>query len=226
MYDNYADVLESYLIAEEGFGMELLKVIGNGIGKIAKSVGIVFGLSVVLGSTLILGQNIRTDRFNKRYANPTPEEKLSRDNFNNTWFPEIKKFAEFVNKDIVSINKKTDISKFLYPQRDHSAEFLSTHGYCYWLCEMDFSTLQYPDADGDDEGDPEKVKEFIDKLSVVKPYFDKWKSAAKKFSPYFELVIYVDDENADDGYADFSVCLRCKWLDKDNILKPGLPEFK
>lgn len=59
----------------------------------------------------------------------------------------------------------------------------------------------------------------------MKPYFDKWKNEAKKFSPYFELELNVEEPDNEYYFCDFNVVLRCKWTDKIGILKPGLPEF-
>ena len=58
--------------------------------------------------------------------------------------------------------------------------------------------------------------------------FSKWKNAAKEFEPYFKLVITIDEDknHVEDGWADFNIYLVCNWLDKDGILKPGLPELK
>ena len=51
-------------------------------------------------------------------------------------------------------------------------------------------------------------------------------SEAKKFSPYFELELAIDEPDENYYFCDFSVFLNCKWIDKYGILKPGLPEFK
>ena len=105
-------------------------------------------------------------------------------------------------------------------------DFTQSYNYNTYLCGLEWSQCQYPDADGDDEGDPELVKEFSEKIVKMKPYFDKWKREAKKFSPYFELELVIDEPDENYYFCDFSVFLNCKWRDKYDILKPGLPEFK
>lgn len=235
MKENYADVLESYLIpAEEGFGIDLFKFVAKGAAKVAKAIGIYFGLSVVLVGALVLGSEAANKKYMKRYNNPTPEEKLSRDNFNNTWIPAINEFKKVVDADIDKADKKLDIKKFLDISKPKAPEGATIGGvpaamyytYNYYLCGLDWEKFQYPDADGDDEGNPELVKEFSEKISQMKPYFEKWKNEAKKFAPYFELTIEVEEPDDDYYFCNFNIVLRCKWLGKDKILKPGLPEFK
>lgn len=233
MHEKYADVLESYLIpAEEGFGLELLKFVGKGIGKVAKAIGIFLGLNIALVGVLLFSSKVNSDRYKKRYNNPTEGEKLSRDNYNKTWLPKINEFAKMVADDIKEADKKLDIKKFMDIEQPKVPLNATMNGvpiyylYNHYICSLDWSKCQYPDADGDDEGNPELVKEFSEKISQMKPYFNKWKSEAKKFSPYFDLEIEVEEPDDDYYYCWFNLTLKCKWLDKDSILKPGLPEFK
>ena len=98
----------------------------------------------------------------------------------------------------------------------------------FCICVLEWSKVQDPGSDGDDEANPEKLKDFCNKLQDLKPYISKWKNAAKEFEPYFKLVITIDEDknHVEDGWADFNIYLVCNWLDKDGILKPGLPELK
>ena len=230
MKENYADVLESYIIkpAQEGFGLDLLKLMGKGVVKVAKGLGIFIGLNIAFVGLIIGSNELSYNKHKKRYDNPTPEEKLSRDNFNETWVPEIEKFKTQVEKDINEADKKYDIKKFIDVCKSVKKTDEMPAGYRYYnyyLCWLKWEACQYPDADGDDEGNPELVKEFSEKISQMKPYFEKWKSEAKKFAPYFDLVIEVEDPDKDYYFCNFDIVLRCKWVDKDSILKPGLPKF-
>ena len=233
MYETYADVLESYMIpAQEGFGLSLLKYVGKGAGIVAKALGIFLGINVALVGVLLFSNKVSGEKFKKRYNNPTPEEKLSRDNYNKTWLPKINEFAKMVADDITEADKKLDIKKFIDLSKPKVSEKATINGvpiyymYNHHICSLDWSKCQYPDANGDDEGNPELVKEFSEKISKMKPYFNKWKSEAKKFAPYFDLVIEVDEPDDNYQFCWFNLTLKCKWVDKDTILKPGLPELK
>ena len=236
MYEYYVDTLESYIItepAQEGFGLDLLKFVGKGIGKVAKALGIFIGINVALVGTVLLSTSANAAIHKKRYNNPTPEEKLSRDNFNKIWLPEIDAFRKLVLKDIDEADKKFDIKKFISTRQSinkgddgvYINGIPSRHTYDYSICWLNWEACQYPDADGDDEGNPELVKEFSEKISKLKPYFDKWKKEAKKFEPYFKLELNVEDPDEDYYFCNFFLSLNCKHVDKLGILKPGLPEF-
>ena len=226
---------ENTSIAEEGLGTELLKLAGKGALQILKKLAIFIGINVGVIGLLVYTSDKKQKEIKRRFDNPTPEEKLSRDNYINTWRPEIKKFNDMINKDIKEADKKLDIAKFIdiTNMSNNSKDSLITidgvpqnYNYNTYLCGLEWSKCQYPDADGDDEGDPELVKEFSEKIVKMKPYFDKWKREAKKFSPYFELELVIDEPDENYYFCDFSVFLNCKWRDKYDILKPGLPEFK
>ena len=232
MKDNYAEVLESYLIpAEEGLGIDLLKLAGTGVLKIAKKIAIFLGINLAIVGTLVAVSNVQQKEAKRRFDNPTPEEKQSRNNYTNTWKPEIIKFSEMIKNDIEEADKKLDIKKFIeiYNTNNFNSN-IKINGmspiYNTYLCGLEWSKCQYPGAAGDDEGDPKLVKEFSEKISKMKPYFDKWKREAKKFEPYFVLDLEVEEADPDYYFCNFYVTLRCKWVDKQGILKPGLPEFK
>ena len=233
IHEDFAEVLESYIIpAQEGFGLDLLNFIGKGLGKIAKAIGIFLGLNIALVGIIIFSNNLNEKRFRKRYNNPTDAEKLSRYNYNHTWLPKINEFSKMIADDINKADKKLGIKKFLSISRPKVPEDATINGvpiyymYNHYICSLDWSKCQYPDADGDDEGNPDLVKEFSEKLSQMKPYFNKWKSEAKKFSPYFDLVIEVEEPDDDYYFCGFDLTLQCKWVDNDGILKPGFPEYK
>ncbi len=234
MSENYAEVLESYLIpAQEGFGLDLLKLAGKGVAKVAKAFGIFIGVNIAFVGAILLSSEMSAKKFRKRYENPTPEEKISRENYNKTWLPAINEFKKMIDADIDKADKKLDVKKFLYTSKPKTPapESGTINGvpiyymYNHHLCGLAWEKCQYPDADGDDEGNPELVKEFSEKISQMKPYFEKWKMAAKKFAPYFDLVINVEDPDDDYYFCNFDLTLVCKWVDKDSILKPDLPEF-
>ena len=222
-------------IAEEGLGSELLKLVGKGAFSIAKAIAIFIGIDIALVGLIVLPSVFNSERHKKRFANPTSEEKLSRDNFTNSWEPAFKDFAKMINKDINEADKKFKIKKFIdickienQNKEDNGTRINGIpqyHTYSFHLCSLNWEACQYPNSDVDDAGNPDLIKEFSEKLTKMKPYFDKWKKEAKKFSPYFELMLEIDDPNEDYEYCNFYVGLKCKWLDKDGILKPGLPEF-
>lgn len=221
MEKNYADVLESYLIAEEGLGMELLSALGAGIGALLKKLAIMLGVTVGFCSLLILSANANNQRVQKRLANPTIAEKQSRENYTSSWIPKILEFQKAVQEDINKLDKKNDIKKYLYDPKFVNENDL---GYGAFLAGLDYSKIQYPDADGDDEPDEDKAKDFSKKLVDLKPLVQKWKNEAKIFSPYFEIVIDVDDH--DESRPWIWISLSCKWVDKDGIIKPRLPKFE
>ena len=225
MEKNYADVLESYLIAEEGFGTDILKALGRGIGSLLKKTAIFLGVTVGLCGLVIIASERTNKRVQQRLANPTPEEKLSRENYLSTWVPKIQEFQKSVQKDIDKLDKTTDIKKYLYVEervRDTPDPKVG-YGYGAYLVALEYENIQYRNADGDDEPDPEKAKDFFEKMKFLKPLVQKWKSEAAKFSPYFEICAGFD-ENED--YPEFWIVLDCKWLDRDGIIKPGLPKFE
>ena len=223
MKENYADVLESYLIpAQEGFGLDLLKFLGKGLAKVAAAVGLFIGIPVALAGVAVAISAANEKMYEKRYNNPTPEEKFSRDNFSQTWVSEIDKFREMIARDIDNADKKLDIKKFIHIT---NTKIEPCRAYCYDICSLEWEKCQYPDSDGDDEGDPKLVREFSEKISQMKPYFEKWKTEAKKFAPYFTLVLAVEEPDDDYYFCNFYVSLRCNWIDKIGILKPGLPKF-
>ena len=155
--------------------------------------------------------------------NLSDAEKLSLSNYVNTWVPEIIKFRDMVKKDIK--NAGDGIDKYLYYNGKISTESIPRFGGIS-ICGLDWSMCQYPDSDGNDEGDPEKVKDFSEKISKMKPLFDKWKKEAKKFSPYFDLCLTVDEPDANYYFCNFDLYFNFKHIDKYGIVKPGLPEFK
>lgn len=219
MEKNYADILESYLIAEEGLGMDILKALGRGLVDILKKTAILLGIGVAISSLSIAAINA-TDgkRIQKRIANPTPEEKLSRENYLSTWVPKIKEFQKTVEKDIDKLDKATDIKKYLYVE--HISDNPDPRfGYGARLVELDFDTIYR----APDESDLEKAKDFFEKMKFLKPLVQKWKNEATKFNPYFEICAEFD-ENED--YPEFGIVLSCKWVDYYGIIKPGLPKFE
>ena len=223
MEKNYATVLESYLIAEEGLGMDILKALGRGVGSLLKKIAIFLGVTIGFCGLLVIASERTAKRVQQRLANPTPEEKLSRENYLSTWVPKIQEFQESVQKDIDKLDKTTDIKKYLYVGKPVSDNLDPRVGYGAYLVALEYENIQYPDADGDDEPDPEKAKDFFEKMKFLKPLVQKWKSEAAKFSPYFEICAGFD-ENED--YPEFWIVLDCKWLDRDGIIKPGLPKFE
>lgn len=221
-------MIPEYEIANEGLGTELLKLAGTGALKILKTIAIFLGISIG-ASGLIIGTALMNEKKrNTRYANPTKEELLSRDNFNNSWVPKIKEFLKLVNKDINTVNQSNKIKQFMYihSPNDNLTKVDGKYNFC--ICALEWSKVQDLGSDGDDEANPEKLKDFCNKLQDLKPYISKWKNAAKEFEPYFKLVITIDEDknHVEDGWADFNIYLVCNWLDKDGILKPGLPELK
>ena len=225
MHKSYADTLESYMIepAEEGVGTEILKFVGKGALKILGKIGIFLAINIGICS-LVISKVVRDEKKCKeRLANMTPEEKLSRKNYLDTWVPKIQEFQKSVAKDIDKFDKKNDIKKFLYEESILPDTPSKEKGYGAYIAGIEYSTIQFPDADGDDEPDPDKAKEFTMKLRELKPLIQKWKNEARIFSPYFELMISAEDENED--YPWFEICLSCKWIDRYGIIKPGLPKF-
>ena len=226
MHESYADVLESYTIddiATEGIGVDLLKLAGKGVLKILKCIGIFFAITIGIASIAMIRSNRHETIVRNRLADPTPDEKLSRQNYLHTWVPEIQKFQKMVAKDINDFNKRYDIKKFLYEKDIIPDNPEMRSGYGAYVAGLKYETIQHPEADGDDDPDPIKAQEFTEKLKELKPLINKWKNAARVFYPYFELMVSVEDEN--ENYPWFEICLSCKWVDKYGIIRPGLPEF-
>ena len=223
MEKNYADVLESYLIAEEGLGMDILNLVGKGIGVLLKALGILVGLPIAACSLLVFASAIRHKRVQKRLANPTPAEKLSKENYISTWVPKIREFQQSVQADIDKLDKKNGIKKYL-AELDLLSDNPNDDGYGAVLVSMIYSRIQYPDAMGDDDPDPEKARDFSKCLAELKPFIQEWKNKAKAFSPYFEIVIDLYDEDETNPWI--WVALSCKWIDRDGIIRPGFPKFE
>lgn len=221
-------IIPEYEIANEGLGTELLKLAGAGALRVLKTIAIYLGITIGASGLIIGAALMNEKKRNTRYANPTSEELLSRNNFNNSWKPKIQEFLKLVNKDIDTVNKSNNIKKYMYihSPNDNLSKVDGHYNVC--ICALEWSKVQDPGLDGDDEANPEKLKDFCNKLQELKPYISKWKIATKEFEPYFELVITINENEKDinKGWADFDIYLVCNWLDKDGILKPGLPELK
>lgn len=224
---------ENFEIANEGVGAEIAKLAGKGILKILKHLAILLGISIGT-SALLIGSNVAAQKkaANKR-QNLTDDEKKSKSNYINTWKPELMKFNKMIIDDINEVDKKCDIKKYLSVPKSGPSSYGTFNGetiesYDWVLVYLNWTNLQYPGADGDDEADPEKLKDLVSKLENLKPYINKWKTAAKKFEPYFKLEIEIDEieDDIENGLYEFTICLNCKWIDKYNVLKPGLPELK
>ena len=224
---------ENLQVADEGIGAEIAKLAGKGILKILKHLAILLGISIGT-SALLIGSNVAVQKksANKR-QNLTDDQKKSQSNYINTWKPELMKFNNKIIEDINEVDKKCDIKKYLSVPKSGPSSYGTFNGesvesYDWALMSLNWESLQYPGADGDDEADPEKLKDLVSKLEILKPYINKWKSAAKKFEPYFKLEIIIDenDNDIENGLYEFTIYLDCKWVDKYNILKPGLPELK
>ena len=223
MNKSYADVLESYIIAEEGTGTNILKVTGKVIWKLIKPVLIFLGITVGI-SSLAIAYTVRYEKTaKKRLENMTPEEKLSRKNYLDNWVPKIQEFQKSVIKDIEKFDKQYDFKKFLDVDPVMPDAPSKEHGYGCYILSLNPSELYGDDYDGDSPADVNKSREFNDKVKQLKPLIQKWKSEARKFSPYFELIVEDDFQNSDE-YPDINICLSCKWVDKYGIIKPGLPE--
>ena len=222
MEKNYADVLESYLISEEGLGVDILKALGRGVGSLLKKIAIFLGVTIGVCGLLVIASERTEKRVQQRLANPTPEEKLSRENYLSTWVPKIQEFQESVQKDIDKLDKTTDIKKYLYVGKSVSDNPDPRVGYGAYLVALEYENIQYPDADGDDEPDPEKAKDFLEKMKFLKPLVQKWKNEATKFSPYCEICAGFEE---DEDCPQFWITLDCKWVDRDGIVMPGLPKF-
>ena len=74
---------------------------------------------------------------------------------------------------------------------------------------------------------------FIDKLNSKIPFVTYVNVESYKIynydarnQPFKKASIDEDKNHVEDGWADFNIYLVCNWLDKDGILKPGLPELK
>lgn len=224
---------ENLEVADEGIGAEIAKLAGKGILKILKHLAILLGITIGT-SVLLIGSNVAAQKkaANKR-QNLTDDEKKSKSNYINTWKPELMKFNKRIIDDINEVDKKCDIKKYLSVPKSGPSSYGTFNGetiesYNWMLVCLDWASLQYPDADGDDEADPEKLKDLVSKLEILKPYVNKWKSAAKKFEPYFKLEIEIDENENDieNGLYEFTIWLNCKWTDNYNVLKPDLPELK
>ena len=225
---------ENLEVANESIGLAIAKILGKGALKFALWLAKWIGIGVIAGLAIVGMSNKNIAKHNQRYNNPTPEELKSRENYNKYWVPKIKELYDMIINDIDKADKKSNIKKYLYignskvMNSEIGPKESSIKSYDKFIFGIDWSSVQYPGADGDDEPDPEKMKDFADKLEFLKPYFNKWKSAAKKFEPYFTLGIYLEEMNTKDSsdIINFEVYLHCKWIDKDRILKPGLPELK
>lgn len=226
--NDIATVLESYLIpANEGLGMDLLKAAGKGIGHFVAAFGIFFGLTAILAGSLAISADIRDKRIANRLANPTPEEKESYNNYTHTWLPEIKKFMDECKKDYVAYTKKqkhNDLINFTGGTSNVNKSILYgtrivslNHSSKVFFNEVDNEYSETPVSEEAAEG-------AILALKAFKPIIDKWKQRVNKsFKPYFDLCIEYEDTDKDYPYV--WVSLICKHVDKDGILKPGLPPF-
>ena len=228
--------LESFLIPEEiateGIGMEIAKLAGKGALAILKSIGIFLGLNVALVGGLMLYSDAADKKFRKRYEYPTPEEKKSRENYSKYWIPKFKEFYQMIIKDIDTVDKKCGIKKYLDTDLIILNGNVSGRGYYMYsarLFGIDWNKVASIDEDGDlnpDDYDYDKVAEFLPMLKELKPYCNKWKAEAKKFEPYVKLEINIDCGQNNNELYECDIRLVCKWVDKDGILKPGLPELK
>lgn len=177
-------------------------------GVLLASTAAILGLGVITAIGLSASKKFK---LSSRIKNMTEDEKLSRDNFLNSWIPELKKFHNDIEKTVKNdyqINKSFNVLPFISNPTIKS-------GYDIPLLDLNYDQLS--------KSSEAEMRELLDPLTK---YVKKWKSLANKFSPYFELAIQQDNDTDPDVVALVNATLICKWVDKDGMLKPGLPKFK
>lgn len=229
--------IKAYMIpAEEGVGLNLLKFAGKGALSIIKSFAIVVG--TLLGLTVILASSSESQRKRaaKRLANPTSEEKESLRIFEEIWRPELLRFHDACKQEFDKWAKKNTALNYgnTIQFGDRSIHYPNKNGYrgyySYGICliDLDYGSKAFI-QEGDDYAQDTPVnaeigQKLIEALRSLKPLINKWKQDAKKYAPYFEIAISYEDTDPDYPYVD--VVLKCNHIDKDGILKPGLPPYK
>ena len=217
-------------------GKAVLGTIGVGLRNFAIFTAALFGLLAIA----VVRSEKAAKRAAQRLANPTPEERESLQIFEESWKPALLQFKTNCKKDFDKWNRQHkdlnydntisfDDREIIYPQTSGYG------GYCAYgvsLINFDYGSKAYNTEDPDDYRNGCREEPLTDEigkslqaaLKTIKPLIDKWKSESRKFSPYFEMLIDYQDNDPDYPYID--IVLRCKWVDKDGIIKPNLPAYK
>lgn len=212
-------------------GKSLLSAVGKGLRNFAIFTAAMFGLLAVC----VIRSEKNAKRAAARLANPTPEEQKSLRIFEENWKPALLKFKASCKKDFDKWNRQNKALNYDNTIKFDDGEIIYPHqsgygGYCAYgvsLIQFDYGSKAYID-DPDEFREEPRTKEIGESLQAalrsLKPLIDKWKAESKKFSPYFEMLIDYQDNDPD--YPFINIVLRCKWVDKDGILKPNLPVYK
>ncbi len=177
-------------------------------GVLLASTAAVLGLGIIAA---VAQTKIEKMKLKSRIKNMTEEEKLSRENFLNSWVPELAKFHDIIESDI---NKNAQLSK-MFDVIALSKTFNIEGGYNIHLVNLNY-----------EQNKKSTIDETTKSISPMDKYIAKWKNYAKKFMPYFEFMAEYDNDIDPEESPLLDIILICKWVDKDGMLKPGLPKFK